>query len=113
MRFYCIVHKHEYYHLRISKRTKEVLDTPLPVGFTVVSIDESFFFYDAIVRRVWIYRNNRPVIKVTGSHKHTCLFGAVSLNGKQLFREYDRFNEDSFYKYLKQIHYKFPKCYLF
>jgi DDE superfamily endonuclease len=56
---------------------------------------------------------NRPVVRVTGSHKHTCLFGAVSLNGKQLFREYDRFNEDSFYKYLKQIHYKFPKCYLF
>jgi hypothetical protein len=27
--------------------------------------------------------------------------------------KYDRFNEDSFYKYLKQIHYKFPKCYLF
>lgn len=54
-----------------------------------------------------------PVVRVTGSHKHTCLFGAVSLNGKQLFREYDRFNEDSFYKYLKQIHYKFPKCYLF
>ena len=24
----------------------------LPVGFTVVSIDESFFFYDSIVRRV-------------------------------------------------------------
>ena len=79
-----------------------------------MSLDESFFFYDSLVRRVWIYKYNRPVVvRVTGSHKHTCLFGAVSLNGKQLFREYDRFNEDSFYKYLKQIHYKFPKCYLF
>jgi hypothetical protein len=76
-----------------QKRTKEVLDT-LPVGFTVVSIDESFFFYDSIVRRVWIYRNNnRPVIKVTGSHKHSCLFGAISLEGDQLFRQYDSFDE--------------------
>ena len=32
---------------------------------------------------------------------------------KQLFRQYDRFNEDNFYQYLKQIHYKFPRCYLF
>ena len=24
------------------------------LGFTVVSLDESFFFYDSLVRRVWI-----------------------------------------------------------
>ena len=53
------------------------------------------------------------MVTVTGSHRHSCLFGAVGLNGKQLFRQYDRFNEDSFYKYLKRIHYKFPRCYLF
>jgi hypothetical protein len=78
-----------------------------------VSLDESFFFYDSFVRRVWIYKDIKPVVKITGSHKHLCLFGAVGLNGKQLFREYDRFNENNFYNYLKQIHYKFPKCYLF
>jgi hypothetical protein len=62
---------------------------------------------------VWIYKDIKPVVKITGSHKHLSLFGAVGLNGKQLFREYDRFNENNFYNYLKQIHYKFPKCYLF
>jgi DDE superfamily endonuclease len=62
---------------------------------------------------VWIYKNIKPVVKVTGSHKQLCLFGAVGLNGMQLFREYDRFNEYNFCKYLKQIHYKFSKCYLF
>jgi hypothetical protein len=64
---------------------------------------------------VWIYKNIRPVVKITDSHKHLCVFGAVGLNGKQqLFRQYDKFNEDNFYNYLKQIHYyKFPKCYLF
>lgn len=83
-------------------------------GFTVVSLDESFFFYDSLIRRVWIHKDNsRPVIKITGSHQHLCLFGAIGLDGKQLFRQYDRFNEYNFYNYLKQIHYKFPKCYLF
>ena len=41
------------------------------------------------------------------------MFGAISLEGKQLFRQFERFNEDTFYQFLKQIHHKFPKCYLF
>ena len=89
-----------------------VLDN-LPEGFTAVSMDESFFFFDSLVKRVWIYRDSRPVITITGSHRNLSLFGAISLKGKQLFRAYERFNEDTFYEFLKQIHYKFPKCYLF
>ena len=81
--------------------------------FTIVSLDESFFFYDSVVRRVWIEENKRPVVRVTGSHKHLCLFGATSLEGKQLFRQYDKFNGDTFLEYLKLIHAKFPKCHLF
>ncbi len=49
-------------------------------GFTVVSLDESFFFYDSLIRRVWIQENNRPVVRITGSHKHSCIFGAVSMD---------------------------------
>jgi len=41
------------------------------------------------------------------------LFGATSLEGKQIFRQYDWFDENIFLTYLKQIHRKFPKCYLF
>ena len=81
--------------------------------FTVVSLDESFFFYDSLVRRVWIDAKKRPVVSVTGSHKHSCLFGAISIKGKQLFRKYDKFNGDTFLDFLKMIHSKFPKCYLF
>ena len=47
-------------------------------GFTIVSLDESFFFYDSLVRRVWIDENKRPIVRVTGSHKHSCIFGAIS-----------------------------------
>jgi transposase len=82
-------------------------------GFTVVSLDESFFFYDSLVRKVWIKKDARPVVKIIGSHQESVLFGAISLEGKQLFRQYDWFNATTFLDYLKQIHRKFPRCYLF
>jgi predicted AAA+ superfamily ATPase len=41
------------------------------------------------------------------------LFGSISLEGKQLFRQYDWFNATTFLDYLKQVHRKFPKCYIF
>lgn len=91
---------------------KRILDN-LPDGFTGVSLDESFFFYDSLVRRVWMLVNARPVVTVTGSHRHSCVFGALSLDGRQLFRQYHNFDEDTFYEYLKRIHYKYPRCFLF
>jgi transposase len=93
-------HQHQHQHQQQTK-------------FTIVSLDESFFFYDSLVRRVWIDGNNRPVVRVTGSHKHSCIFGAVSIEGKQIFRQYDKFNGEAFLWFLKKIHTKFPKCYLF
>ncbi len=48
-------------------------------GFTIVSTDESFFFYDSLVRRVWIEENKRPVVRITGSHQHSSIFGAISI----------------------------------
>ena len=78
-----------------------------------MSTDESFFFFDSLVRRVWIEKNKRPVVRIRGSHQESVLFGATSLEGKQLFRQYDWFNANTFLDYLKQIHRKFPKCYLF
>jgi transposase len=82
-------------------------------GFTLVSLDESFIFYDSLVRMVWIDEKKRPVVRITGSHKHSCLFGAINMEGKQLFRQYDKFNGDTFLDFLRIIHHKFPRCYLF
>ena len=65
------------------------------------------------MRKVWIEAGSRPVVIVTGSHRHSCVFGALSLDGTQLFRQYDNFDEDTFYDYLKQIHSKYPRCFLF
>ena len=50
-------------------------------SFTIISTDESFFFHDSLVRKVWIDGDKRPVVRVTGSHKHSCIFGAISLEG--------------------------------
>ena len=90
--------------VRYQKQKKE---------FAIVSLDESFFFYDSLVRRVWIDEGKRPIVRTTGSHKHSCLFGAVSMDQKQLFRQYDKFNGDTFLDFLKVTHSKFPRCYLF
>ena len=65
------------------------------------------------MKKVWICKDSRPIVTITGSHRNLSLFGAISLKGKQLFRIYERFNENTFYEFLKQIHYKFPRCYLF
>ncbi|HET9774385.1 MAG TPA: hypothetical protein VFP25_05305, partial [Nitrososphaeraceae archaeon] len=90
---------------------RKILDNLQDV-FTVVSTNESFFFFDSLVRRVWIKKDERPVVRITGYHQRTVLFGATSLEGKQLFRQYDWFNENSFLGYLKQIHRKFLNCHL-
>jgi hypothetical protein len=47
------------------------------------------------VRKVWIEENSRPIVTVTGSHRNFCMFGAINLEGKQLFRKYNRFNENT------------------
>jgi transposase len=82
-------------------------------NFTIVSLDESFFFYDSLVKRAWIEEGKRPVVRIAGSHQYSCLFGAVDIKGKQLFRQYDKFNIYTFPDFLKIIHHKFPRCYLF
>ena len=65
------------------------------------------------MRRVWIDEKKRPVVRITGSHKHSCLFGAINMEGKQLFRHYDKFNGDTFLDFLRMIHHKFPRCHVF
>lgn len=57
--------------------------------------------------------DERPIVRITGSHQRSVLLVAKSLEGKQLFRQYARFNASRFLDYLKQIHRKFPRCYLF
>jgi len=53
------------------------------------------------------------MVLTTGSHRRTCLFGTISLDGKQLFRQYDAVNGESFLAYMKELKRKFSTFLLF
>ena len=79
--------------------------------------DESIFVYDLFLakKRRWrIVKEKRPtVVTVRGSHYKTIIYGVLSLDGKQLFRQYERFDSQSFIAYLEEIRKKFNKFILF
>lgn len=75
--------------------------------------DESIFVQDIEVRRVWAGSGIRPVRIVSGSHFRTAVFGAMSIDGKQLFRQYAAFDGPSFLDFLKKVHRRFGDQYLF
>ena len=47
---------------------------------------------------MWTPEGIRPIVTVTGSHQRTCVFGTITIDGKQLFRQYDVFNQYVFLK---------------
>src|SRR5438445_6632990 len=93
---------------RFQKRTARLLAN-IPEGFTVVTEDESIFVQDIKVRRVWAGPRIRPVRIVSGSHFKTAVFGAIGIDGIQLFRQYDAFDGPSFLAFLKKLHRKFGR----
>ena len=69
--------------------------------WNVVCEDESIFIYDSVIRAVWALKGSKPKVWITGSHKKTFVFGALSMDGHQLFRQYPNMNGDIFLKFLK------------
>ena len=70
---------------QFQKKTKKII-SHIPDGFTVAVVeDESIFVHDALIRRMWIPKRKRPIVTVTGSHHKTCVFGTITIHGKQLF----------------------------
>jgi hypothetical protein len=53
------------------------------------------------------------IVTTTGSHQRTCVFGTLTMDSKQLFRQYDLFNQDTFLDYLKQVKKKLGKVVMF
>jgi len=52
-------------------------------------------------------------VMTTGSHRRTCLFGVISLDGKQLFRQHDAINGESFLTYMTELKRRFGAFLLF
>jgi transposase len=97
----------------IQKRVKQILAS-LKSDWTLLVQDESIFVYDYVIRRKkWISKYKRPIITVTGSRKRTIVFGCLSLDGKQLFKQYDKFNSSIFVDYLKHVQKRFGKIVIF
>ncbi|HSE99300.1 MAG TPA: IS630 family transposase [Nitrososphaeraceae archaeon] len=94
----------------IQKRVKQILAS-LKSDWNVIVQDEFIFVHDYVIRRKkWISENKRPVVIVTaGSRKKTIVFGSLSLDGKQLFKQYDEFNSKTFVDYLKHIQKRLEK----
>jgi hypothetical protein len=64
-------------------------------------------------KKVWAAKGIRPVRIVSGYHGKTVVFGAISLDGRQFFRQYDVFNGETFLDYIKKIYRHYGKLYLF
>jgi hypothetical protein len=62
---------------------------------------------------MWTADKIRPIVTMTGSHQRTCVFGALCIDGRQFFRQYSVFNQETFLKYLKELRRKFGKIILF
>ncbi|MGH9919590.1 MAG: transposase [Nitrososphaerales archaeon] len=75
--------------------------------------DESIFVQDIKTKRVWAGKGIRPVRIVSGSHFKTVVFGAISIDGMQFFRQYDTFDGPSFLDFLKKLHRRYGQLYLF
>ncbi len=53
------------------------------------------------------------MVTIMGNHSKTIIFGVISNDGKQLFRQYNRFDSHSFIRYLEQVKKKFKKFIIF
>ncbi len=95
-----------------QKRTARLFRN-IPEGFTDVSEDESIFVQNIETKKVWAAKGIRPIRVVSGSHGNTVVFGAIGIDGRQFFRQYDKFNGETFLDYLKKVHKKYGKLYLF
>jgi len=62
---------------------------------------------------VWAKRGSKPIVLTTGSHRRTCLFGTVSLDRKQLFRQHDTVNGENFLVYVRELKRRFGAFLLF
>jgi hypothetical protein len=71
------------------------------------------FVHDLCIKRKWLVKQKRPIVTVTGSHNKTIIFGILSMDGKQLFRQYTRFDSHSFIRYLDEVRKKFKKFVIF
>jgi len=82
-------------------------------GFTIGSTDESFSFYDFIVRRVWLDEDKKLIM----SNKFVPIFmhfwRIKHVRRKTIIQTVRCIKRNTFLDDVKKIQVKFQKCYLF
>ena len=82
-------------------------------GFAVIMQDKAFFVQDTVSgRKYWSPKGRRISVSYTGSHRKVTIYGSLALDGRQLFRTYDRFNAVTFVTYIKELQKYFGKAVL-
>jgi len=79
----------------------------------VVVQDESIFTWEVKLKKLWAKQGSKLRKKITGSKAKTCVFGAISENGQQLFRQFPKCNSEYFIPYLKELITRFGKMLLY
>jgi len=79
---------------KFKKKTEQILvdkqqKQKQQESLTIVSTDESFFFMILFCKKSgWIDKNKRHIVRITGSHKHSYIFGgAISIEGKNNYSQ--------------------------
>lgn len=75
----------------------------------IICIDESILCYDSISVKVWAKKGSKPIRMITGQHKKTFIFGAVTNKREQLFRQFKSMTHAEFLTFLYCLKYKFGK----
>ena len=79
-------------------------------GMPVLVQDETIFVADASPGRVYTPPGIRAVCHVSGTHDRTIVYGVLGLDGEQIFRQYGKFNGDTFAEYLKEVKKEFGRA---
>ena len=70
-------------------------------GHARAGAGRAIFVSNARPGRVYTPPGIRAVCHISGTHDRTVVYGVLGLDGEQLFRQYDKFNGDTFAEYVK------------
>ena len=80
------------------------------LGYTILMQDEAIFMAEALARRRMFSKIGvRSTCVMSGTRQKRIVYGAIAMNGKQIFRQYEKFDAVTFVKFLKEAVRKFGK----
>ena len=95
----------EKFQRNIRRRIKRYQEK----GIHVLVQDKAIFVSDASPGRVYTPLGIRAVCHVSGTHDRTIVYRVLGLDGEEFFRQYDKFNGDTFAEFIKEVKREFGK----